>query len=87
MHLQLLFGFDPYYPNGGMNDFLGEFSSTEELLDFLENELKIKYTYLHVFDTTISKVHKYELRQGKYKHIIDIDVIEVNERENEARIE
>lgn len=35
-----VFGFDQYYPRGGMNDFLGAFPTIKEAYQFIEEERK-----------------------------------------------
>lgn len=50
MKRYFLFGFDEYYPSGGMNDFEGDFTDFNEIVDFIKSE-ECQSDYYEVFDT------------------------------------
>lgn len=56
----ILFGFDHYYPCGGMNDVIGEFDSTEKAVNHIKNEFKKdKYSlcdYYQLVDFSTMKI-------------------------------
>lgn len=51
----MLFGYDDYYPCGGINDFIGFYSSVEEVQQYL-SELKYKCDEYEVFDISKNEV-------------------------------
>jgi len=69
----MVFGFDSYYPSGGMNDFRFQFDTNEE---FEENFSEEYYDYYHIFDTKENTVVT-----GKYMKSYEIKkwVEEMNE--------
>ncbi|MEQ6355193.1 hypothetical protein ABNX05_11240 [Lysinibacillus sp. M3] len=66
MKKYMLFGFDHYYPRGGMNDLIGTFDSKEEADDHFiklnrEGEYIIKYDEYQLFDTEKEEILGYTL--------------------------
>ena len=45
-----LFGGDAYYPNGGMNDFVGSFDEIEQAEECVKSE-EYEFDWHHIFDT------------------------------------
>ncbi|MGD7046991.1 hypothetical protein FZC83_02005 [Rossellomorea marisflavi] len=83
----LLFGYDPFYPEGGMNDFLGDFDNVDTLKNFLEMKLVVDYSYLQVLDTKRAKVSKIQLNNGKYVCTSDNEIPSINDRQIEAQMD
>lgn len=66
MKRYMLFGFDHYYPRGGMNDLIGTFESNEEANDYFiklhkDGEYIIKYDEYQLFDTEKEEILRYSL--------------------------
>lgn len=60
MKRYMLFGFDGYYPRGGVNDLLGIFDSTEEMdkhfiAEYIKEGYVRRYDNFQVFDTEKEK--------------------------------
>ena len=55
MKRYLLFGFDTYYPSGGWNDFLADFDTTEEAIEYA---LTMRRDWFHVIDGTTGQIAK-----------------------------
>ena len=53
MNRFLVFSFPEFYPNGGMDDFIGDFDTLEEAKKALLNG---EYSTGHVYDTTERKI-------------------------------
>ena len=49
MKRYLLFSFDTYYPDGGWNDFIGDFDNVEQALLALKQDSP--YPEYHIIDT------------------------------------
>lgn len=58
MKRYFLFGFDQFYPGGGMGDFEGDFDTFEAMIDFVKNE---EYPDCHyqALDTVERKLFDY----------------------------
>ncbi|MDP1395268.1 hypothetical protein Q8G28_17740 [Lysinibacillus capsici] len=64
MKRYFLFGFDEYYPAGGMNDFKGDFVDFNEMFDFIKNE-ECQSDYYEAFDTKENiRLYYDELKKG-----------------------
>jgi hypothetical protein len=51
MKRYLLFAYDRYYPSGGMNDFVGDFDTLDELKIAAKNKDVKYYDYIKYLDT------------------------------------
>lgn len=51
----MLFIFQNYYPDGGMNDFKGSFD-TLEAARFMETELNDAWSQSHIYDTVTGRI-------------------------------
>ncbi|MCY8609897.1 hypothetical protein G3M81_12370 [Bacillus paralicheniformis] len=85
MYRFILFGIWGFYPGGGMDDALSNFQNPEEVLTFLETELKgnnnevrQKHDTYQILDTTTGIVFEFEdlrsfLETGKNEWLKEID--------------
>ena len=64
MKRYMLFGFDTYYPAGGMNDFLYDFDTIEEFKKYFITGRCDSY---NVFDTVDRETHGYAMKTEKLK--------------------
>ena len=52
----LLFGYDWYYPEGGMNDYYGGYDSLEDVFDFINSKGCSKTFDWQIYDTETKAV-------------------------------
>ena len=65
MKRYLIFGFDWYYPAGGMNDLVAMFDTLEEVIGYLttgrvEGVYRYRFDHYEVFDTTTGDQVKFD---------------------------
>ena len=51
----MLFGFDKYYPKGGMDDFVNSFDTFDESLNFVKLDL-FEYDIFQIYDLEYKKI-------------------------------
>jgi hypothetical protein len=57
MKRYILFGYEQYYPSGGMNDYIGDYDTVSEALMFLEelDKDEDKPECYHIYDIKLDK--------------------------------
>ena len=66
----ILFGFDEYYPKGGMTDFVNSFDTFDDAFDFVKLDLFL-YDMFQIYDLEYEKILLQE-------HTSEIDNLKVN---------
>lgn len=56
MHRYLLFAYSTYYPNGGWNDFKGDFATVEEAYNTWHSDYSDNYENYNIVDSQTGKV-------------------------------
>jgi hypothetical protein len=62
----LLFGFNKWYPEGGLNDLINSFDLMKDVKTAIK-ENALNMTYFHVFDTETKKILTLDGKGKKYK--------------------
>lgn len=73
MKYYFVFGYDRYYPQGGMNDFLKSFETFEEAAEFIESEKSQKSYFVrghYVIEDIRDKVEDDQNTKQIYKEDI-----------------
>ncbi len=92
MKRYMLFGFDHYYPRGGMNDLIGTFDSKEEVDDHfiklhMEGEYIIKYDKYQLFDTEKEEILGYTLPDFDSIKLTECDADDPNFQEYKTELD
>ena len=66
----MLFGFDKYYPKGGMDDFVNSFDTFDDAFDFVKLDL-FEYDMFQIYDLEYKKILLEEKKR-------EIDNLKVN---------
>jgi hypothetical protein len=74
----LLFAFNDYYPNGGMNDFKGSFDNLDAVLERVKKDYSLEskmfeYNRYQIYNSETDETHISEWLENPLKKIKEID--------------
>jgi len=72
MNNYLLFYGDNYYPNGGMEDFIGSYETKELALEALKKQVLKPYS--NYYEASEDEFYKSEMEELKWAHIYDLSI-------------